>query len=210
MAIDSYHIQVTKTARYFTLGTLNETTEEIWFVVHGFAQLAEDFLKSFEPLDNGRRFIVAPEALNKFYIKTGKPEVGATWMTREDREAEMKDYVVYLNKLYDELSVSGHQARIVVLGFSQGVATLSRWVYKNQRRMDTLIFYAGEIANELQNAESVAAFNNEKKYLICGDQDQFINELNLPKVKSLLASFEFVSFEGKHEIKAEVLEGLAL
>ena len=209
MSLQSHHIPVIKTARYHTLGTLGETTEEVWFVVHGFAQLAESFLKEFSNLDNGKRFIVAPEALNRFYLKTGKPEVGATWMTREDRDTEMKDYVVYLNTLYDALAVSGHKAKIIALGFSQGVATLSRWIYKNHRRIDTLIFYAGEIANELQNAESVATFHHEKKYLVCGDQDQFINELNLPKVKSLLAEFEFIPFEGKHEIKAEVLEGLA-
>ncbi|MCW3126896.1 MAG: hypothetical protein JWO03_2554 [Bacteroidetes bacterium] len=208
MSILSHHIPVTKTARYFTQGELNEHTEEIWIVIHGFAQLAGDFLKDFATLDNGKRFIVAPEALNRFYLKAGKPEVGATWMTKEDREVEMKDYVIYLNALYDALAISDHKAKITVLGFSQGVATTSRWVYKNKRRIDTLVFYAGEIANELQNAESVATFDQKKKYFICGDQDQFINELNMPKVKALLTAFEFIAFEGKHEMKAEVLTGL--
>jgi predicted esterase len=208
MSIQSNHITVTKTARYFTLGDLNDQTEEVWIVIHGFAQLAEGFIKDLEVLDNGKRYIIAPEALNRFYLKAGRPEVGATWMTREERESEMKDYVVYLNALYDALSIAGHKARVVVLGFSQGVATMSRWVYKNQRRIDTLIFYAGEIADELQNAESVATFDHHKKYFVCGDQDQFINELNMPKVKSLLTAFEFISFEGKHEMKAEVLQGL--
>lgn len=208
MNIQSHHIAVTKTARYLTLGELSDQTEEIWIVIHGFAQLAEGFIRDFAALDNGKRYIVAPEALNRFYLKAGKPEVGATWMTKEERESEMKDYVVYLNTLYDALSIADYKAKIVVLGFSQGVATMSRWIYKNQRRIDTLIFYAGEIANELQNAESIATFDQSKKYFVCGDQDQFINELNMPKVKSLLTTFEFISFEGKHEMKAEVLKGL--
>ena len=42
------HIQVTKTARYFTLGELNEKTLEVWFVLHGYAQLASDFIKDFD------------------------------------------------------------------------------------------------------------------------------------------------------------------
>jgi predicted esterase len=209
MSIQSHHIAITKTARYCTLGKLNDQTEEIWFVIHGFAQLAADFLKSFEPLDTGKRYIVAPEALNRFYLKVGKPEVGATWMTREDRETEMKDYVVYLNALYDALAISKHKAKIVVLGFSQGVATVSRWIYKNHRHVDTLVFYAGEPANELQNAEDIASFDQKQKYFVCGDQDRFINELNIGKFKSLLAGFEYIPFEGKHEIKAEVLENLA-
>ena len=91
------HILVTKTARYFTLGELNENTRELWFVLHGYAQLASDFIQDFEGLDNGTRFIVAPEGLNKFYARGfgGKP--AASWMTSEDRENEIIDYINYLN-----------------------------------------------------------------------------------------------------------------
>lgn len=205
MAAIAHHVTVSKTARYYTLGTLTERTREIWIVIHGWAQLAEQFIGDFAALDNGERFIIAPEALNRFYLRAGKPEVGATWMTREDREAEMKDYVSYLNTIYDTLGLSAYQAKIVVLGFSQGVATLSRWVYQNERQIDAVIFYAGEIANELQNAESIAAFTQKEKYFICGTEDPFINELNLPKVTSLLKGFTVVMFEGKHELKADTL-----
>ena len=38
------HIKVERTARYFTLGELNEHTEQIWFVCHGYGQLAEYFM----------------------------------------------------------------------------------------------------------------------------------------------------------------------
>jgi predicted esterase len=103
----------------------------------------------------------------------------------------------------------GIRRGVIVLGFSQGVATVTRWIYKNDRKVDTLILCAGEVANELQNPGSIASFRQEKKYFVCGDKDQFINELNIHKVKSLLTGFEFVAFEGKHEIKAEVLERLA-
>lgn len=205
MAATAHHITVSKTARYYTLGTLSAETKEIWIVIHGWAQLAEQFINDFSVLDSGERFIIAPEALNRFYLRAGKPEVGATWMTREDREAEMKDYVDYLNSVYDALSISQHQAKVVVLGFSQGVATLSRWVYRNERKIDALIFYAGEIANELQNEESITAFHQQEKYFICGTEDPFINELNLPKVTSLLKGFTVVMFEGRHELKADVL-----
>lgn len=201
----AHHISVSKTARYYTLGTLSPDTKEVWIVIHGWAQLAADFINEFQALDNGERFLIAPEALNRFYLRAGKPEVGATWMTREDRNAEMQDYVTYLNALYDLLGIAHHQARIIVLGFSQGVATLSRWVYHNGRRMDTVIFYAGEIANELQNEESIAAFEQKEKYFICGTEDPFINELNLPRVAGLLQGFKVIMFAGRHEMKADVL-----
>lgn len=198
----THHIQVVKTARYYTLGELNGNTQELWFVVHGFAQLAEAFLTGFKALDNGHRFIVAPEALNRFYLRAGKPEVGATWMTREEREKEIADYTDYLNALYDSLKIEG-KVRIVVLGFSQGVATISRWAFKNPRKIDVLIFYAGEPGNELQ--ESMAEFAGSRNYFIWGNQDPFINELNIQRFKDRMPNFEFISFEGKHEIDLKAL-----
>jgi predicted esterase len=206
--MQSHHIEVTKTARYHTLGTLDDNTEEIWFVIHGFAQLAASYLEGFSALDNGKRFIIAPEALNKFYLKVGKPEVGATWMTREDREHEIKDYIAYLNHLYDLLIARDNISKIAVLGFSQGVATVSRWLYLNPRKVDTLIFYAGEPGNELQNPASIAAFHKTKNYFIWGSEDQFINELNIQRFRDMLPNFQFVSFPGKHEINAGVLLSL--
>lgn len=206
--MQTHHIPITKTARYHTLGSLNELTEEVWFVIHGFAQLAAQHLESFTSLDNGKRFIIAPEALNKFYLKVGKPEVGATWMTREDREHEMKDYVAYLNSLYDSLPLADFEGRIIVLGFSQGVATVSRWAYRNPRNIDTLIFYAGEPGNELQNAESIAAFDKTKNYFIWGNEDPFINDMNIQRFKDMLSGFEFILFDGKHEINTDILTAI--
>lgn len=206
--MQSHHITVTKTARYYTLGTLSDQTREIWFVIHGWAQLAEPYLNEFRTMDDGSRFFIAPEALNKFYIRTGKPEVGATWMTREDREHEMADYIAYLNTLYDSLHLSAHPAKIVVLGFSQGVATVSRWMYRNPRKADTLIFYAGEPGNELQNPASIASFDKTKNYFIYGSEDQFVNDLNIQRFKDMLSNFEFITFSGKHEINTEVLTAL--
>jgi predicted esterase len=206
--MQAHHIAVTKTARYYTLGTLDQNTTEIWIAIHGWAQLAEGFLNDLKPLDNGKRFIIAPEALNRFYIKVGQPDVGATWMTKEDREAEIKDYIQYLDALYDLLAISDHPAKIIVLGFSQGVATASRWVHNNTRRMDGIVFCAGEVGNELQNPESMASLKQSHKYFVCGTQDQFINETNIAKVKAMLSGFEFRYFEGKHVINTDSLLSL--
>ena len=204
----SHHISVSKTARYYTLGSLKESTTEVWFVVHGFAQLAGKFLEDFESLDNGSRYIIAPEGLNKFYLRAGQPEVGATWMTREDRESEMKDYIDYLDRLYDTLLPTGYSAKVVVLGFSQGVATVSRWVYQNKRHIDSLIFYAGEPGNELQNPECISRFTQSRKSMVLGTKDKYFNEAWAEKFKGLLSGFEFVSFDGGHEIKTDLLPSL--
>jgi predicted esterase len=203
--MEAHHITVNRSARYYTLGALDDNIEEVWFVIHGWAQLAAAYLNEFAPLDNGKRFFIAPEALNKFYIKTGKPEVGATWMTSEDRLAEMADYVSYLNTLYDSFPLENHKAKIIILGFSQGVATVSRWAYQNERKIDTLVFYAGEPGNELQNSDSISSFSKTKNYFVWGNEDPFVNELNIQKFRDMLPNFEFISFDGKHVINAEVL-----
>ena len=97
--MQEHHLEVKRTARYFTLGTLDENTEQIWFVLHGYGQLAQFFIKKFSVLDDGKTFLVAPEALSRFYLEGVTGRVGATWMTREERSNEVADYVFYLNQL---------------------------------------------------------------------------------------------------------------
>src|ERR671933_2286542 len=104
-----HHLTVTRTARYVTLGDVHDSLRQVWFVCHGYGQLAARFLRHFEDLNDGHRLIVAPEALSRFYVESGPGTrhadvpVGATWMTREDRLSEIADYVSYLDGLYAQL-----------------------------------------------------------------------------------------------------------
>src|SRR2546425_7420836 len=93
--MQEHHLPVTRTARYFTLGESSPGVGEVWFVCHGYGQLAGRFLRHFEPLADGTRLVVAPEALSRFYLEdTTVPakerKVGATWMTRENRLSEIR------------------------------------------------------------------------------------------------------------------------
>lgn len=73
---------------------------------------------------------MAPEALNRFYLEGFAGRVGATWMTKEERLQEIDDYVNYLNQLYKTILANTDTSEITVniLGFSQGVATVCRWI----------------------------------------------------------------------------------
>ena len=101
---------------------------ELWYVLHGYGQLAAPFLDDFRAIDDGTRLIVAPEALSRFYegdvqARLHKDaKVGASWMTREDRDAEIADYVAYLDTRARldrsrgwrmAAEISGHRARIL-------------------------------------------------------------------------------------------------
>ena len=104
------HIRVARTARYYTLGSAGPHLREIWIVCHGIRQLARRFLPRFAELDDGTRLIVAPEGLSRSYLhgpesRPDKPiPIGATWMTREDRENEITDYVEFLDAVLDEVT----------------------------------------------------------------------------------------------------------
>src|ERR1044071_2582164 len=117
-----HSIEVPRPARYFELGTA--VGGVLWVVLHGFGQLAGDCIEYFTELNDGSRVIVAPEALNRYYtaslsVPSAERPVGATWMTREFREAEMRDYVRYLDLLHLELAARVRPRRTIVVGFSQ-------------------------------------------------------------------------------------------
>src|SRR5256714_11616751 len=119
-----HHIGVSRTARYFTLGESLRGVAEVWFACHGYGQLAARFLEKLRALDDGRRHVVAPEGLSCFYLTESPAErrVGATWMTREDRLAEIEDYVRCLDAVSDDVFQRIHRARVAgdALGFSRG------------------------------------------------------------------------------------------
>lgn len=126
--MESHHLPVRRTARYWTLGPTADATE-IWVVCHGYGQLAGPFLEAFRHWNDGTRLVVAPEGLSRYYVDHAAGSVGATWMTREDRLVEIDDYVAYLDQLLETVrprAVDG--APVHVLGFSQGTHTVCRWV----------------------------------------------------------------------------------
>src|SRR2546427_10238453 len=131
--LQEHHLSVARTARYFTLGEISPGVREVWFVCHGYGQLAGRFLRHFEPLADGTRLLVAPEALSRFYLEgtTGparERKGGATWMTSEDRLSEIDDYVRYLDALHAEGFARVERGAVTrpLLGFSQAPATACR------------------------------------------------------------------------------------
>src|SRR5256885_9007877 len=141
--MQEHRVTVARSVRYFTLG--GEEPREVWFACHGYGQLAARFLEKLRVLDDGRRCLVAPEGLSRFYLSERPAErrVGASWMTREDRLAEIDDYVRYLDAVYADVFASRDRAQVSVhaLGYSQGAATVSRWVAMGQAQVDRLTLW---------------------------------------------------------------------
>ncbi|MBL4704433.1 MAG: hypothetical protein JKY54_07920 [Flavobacteriales bacterium] len=210
--MEKHKIDITTSARYFTLGDPeNEEIEEIWFVLHGYGQLANYFLKRFEVLDNGKRLIVAPEGLNRFYWNGFSGRVVASWMTKEDREVDIINYVHYLDAIYNEL-VGDRKVKIRLLGFSQGTATACRWALLGKSKFSELILWAGAFPDDIDYFENVDFFNQLDIKFVVGQQDQFYTEDQiLGHKKSMEAKgvkFELIEFEGDHNIFDAPLLGL--
>ncbi|WP_428662868.1 alpha/beta hydrolase [Runella sp.] len=212
--MQEHHLEVKRTARYFTLGTLNEQTKHIWFVLHGYGQLAQFFIKKFEVLHNDDTFIVAPEALSRFYLQGVSGRVGASWMTKEERAYEIDDYIFYLNQLYDSLlhDRSLSDVQITILGFSQGNATVLRWLNADHIRYDRLVIWAGFFANGVADVIDPAKLTNIPTTLVYGTQDEYLVQVDLAKyetdIKTAIPHLEVITFEGKHTIDSETLKKL--
>ena len=215
-----HHIQVRRTARYYTLGEPGRETRDVWFVCHGYGQLAADFIKEFEIIADSTRVIVAPEALSRYYMAneagfhSTESKVVASWMTREDREAEIDDYVAYLDAVYDETisKVDRKNASVTVLGFSQGGATANRWLTRGRSRADRLIMWGALIASDADLNQAATFFRDVKLTIVYGKKDQFANEKVIDEYQRVLTEkripFELLTFDGGHRMDRDTLKSL--
>ena len=175
MTSEGRSLQVRRTARYFVAGE-QRTPDEVWFLLHGYGQLARNFLASCASLQAPNRLLVAPEALARFYTRGFFEAPGASWMTREWREEEIRDYVAYLDAVSAEvLGALNHRPAVVaVLGFSQGAATASRWVAYGKSRADRLICWAGDVAHDIPDAAT--ALGGVELVMVFGTRDDLLTE----------------------------------
>jgi predicted esterase len=221
-SFEQRHLRVPRSARYSVMGSLDASLTEVWIVCHGHGQLASRFLTRFIPIEREDRLFIAPEALSRYYLTPpqGGPHapntpVGATWMTSEDREREIEDYVRYLDLLYDEIfSVVPRKAvRLWVVGFSQGTATVARWVARGTVDPDRVVLWAGLLPPELTAHDASKLSRRAPLTVVLGRQDDFAKPdliaAQQARLKELGVPHEIIRFEGGHEILPDALRSLA-
>jgi len=196
------HIEVLKTARYFKLVPQGEI-RTVLFVIHGYRQLAKYFIRQFQPLTELGIMVVAPEGLHRFYIEGYDGRVGASWMTKEDREVDIKDYVNYLNSLHSTLDISP-QIPIDILGFSQGGPTACRWLSEARFDARKLILHSTVFPNDFDFKGNMKKLAKAQVYSVFGDADQFANEEVIAEktewMKGKGVDSDLLRFEGGHEV----------
>lgn len=207
--VEEHHISVQRTARFHTLGVA-ATARELWIVLHGYGQLARFFLRHFEGLEEGR-LIVAPEALSRYYTDEGHSRVGATWMTREDREAEIKDQAAYLDALAETMLASCPLGiPLHVLGFSQGVATACRWVVNARPPVRNLVLWAGTMPLELRGPQLKEGCKHLTVLLAHGQADTIVTAealgQNEARLREAGITFRTMHFPGGHTLDRYALK----
>jgi predicted esterase len=205
----SKNIEVKRKARYFTNELNIEKIETVWFLLHGYGQLAENFIKKFPALDNSSNYTVAPEALSRFYTDDGFGKIGASWMTREERENEIDDYVYYLTQLYGTVvkEFKGKKVKLNVFAFSQGTSTACRWLQKSGIKADKLILWGGFLPPDFNLAGWKNVFGS--LLLVTGKKDEYLPLEKLEEGKRIIEKYYvdyFVHvFNGGHEMKEKVV-----
>jgi len=206
-----HSIQVTRTARYYTLGELTPDTQHVWWVLHGYGQLAKYFIRHFEPLAERGAFVIAPEGLSRFYVGSNWERVGASWMTKEDRLTEIADQMAYLNLVYQGIYPAKPTFQTHLLGFSQGTATAWRWLNQAQLAVRNLVLWAGMIPQELH--QPLPDHPKMNVYACYGRKDPFFSEEKVNTIRGLIEgshlSMRYFEFDGEHTIHAETLIQIA-
>jgi predicted esterase len=216
------HLSVPRLARYAIMGSLEEALTEVWIVCHGHGQLARRFLSRFLPIERPDRLFVAPEALSRYYLEPprGAPHppdtpVGASWMTSEDRDFEIADYVSYLDQLHDEIFsvVNRGKVRLWVLGFSQGAATAARWIVRSQVEPDRVVLFAGLLPPELDTESAARLVRRAPLTIVLGRHDDFATPERVAeqemRLKALRVPYTTIRFDGGHEITPDALMRLS-
>jgi len=217
--LHEHHLTVSRTARYVTVGEPGPEARDVWIVCHGYGQLATDFAQRFAVIAAPERLIVAPEALSRFYHDhpLGGPHqtsaVGASWMTREDRAAEIADQVTYLDRLVEEITFRvAAPLSLTALGFSQGVATMCRWLAHSATRPRRIVCWGGGIPDDVRVSD-LAVFRSAEIVLVSGLRDTMVQAGRLEAAYQWLAQaglrVQLLTFHGGHRLDDDTLRALA-
>ncbi len=205
-----HRLLVPRTARYFTLGEPGPEATELWIVCHGYLQAADRFLRAFGPASLPGRVILAPEGLSRAYVGGTQDQVGASWMTRLERDAEITDYIRFLDLIAAELvpRLSTSALRVEVHGFSQGAATAARWAVNGALAVDRLVLWGGGVPPDLNLAHLRKALR-APLHLMVGREDPYLTpevvSREVARLEEADVPHRLTRFPGGHRVDVSAL-----
>ena len=209
---NKHNISFEFSSSYITYNKLTDKTENIWIVFHGYGQLSKYFIRRFDVLEGDKNYIIAPQGLSKFYVDEDFKNVGASWLTKEDKESDLLNQQKYLIKLMDELKskIDFSKIKINLFGFSQGVSAFTRLLINYNMKIDNIIIWAGWVPDEFFNINK-DVLKDTNLFFVVGNKDKYYNN---PIIKGYIEKFkktlnkeiDYFVFDGGHIVDRKVLK----
>lgn len=200
------HFEIRRRVRYVALGAAD--APETWIALHGYGQLAAYFARPFRAIAGPHRRVLLPEAPSRFYLDAAYRRIGASWMTREDREAEIADLVAYLDAFAAHAVRPG--TRLCGLGFSQGAPALARWAAFGQTPLHRLVLWGAGLPDDLDLSAHRPRLH--PLTLVAGETDHFLTLERMAAQEARMHAaglpFEVVRYAGGHRIEEAVLRNV--
>lgn len=218
MPYEEQRLRVHRTARWGRIGEPSARTRDVWFALHGYAQLASAFAASTRWPESPERVFVFPEALQRFYASdptrphtNRTARVVASWMTREARGDDIADNHDYLDALWETVRASAPEAALHVLGFSQGGATAARWSAARAARGTPparLVLWGSMLPDDLDLAVD-APLRTVPLTLVFGTRDRWAPAARIDAERARLAdaglAADIRQFTGGHRLDNDLL-----
>ncbi|MES2555221.1 MAG: hypothetical protein V4604_03670 [Bacteroidota bacterium] len=204
-------ISVERSMRY-SLRAAAEETETLVYVLHGYGQLASYFLRKLETVLPDSVTFVAPEGMHRFYLQGNSGRVGASWMTKEARESDIVENTLALDRLHEQLMTEFQPKKVLVIGFSQGGATATRWIANGAVRPNGFVSWASVFPPDLVSLPGEELNGSMKKWFVLGTEDPYfdVNSAEAACNEYREKQFEVLRFEGQHDLNASLIEQLIL
>lgn len=196
------NVPVTTHGRVLIDETSGEATPPLALLVgcHGYAQNAGEMMEMLRGIPDGEGWTrVSIQALHRFYRGRSQVTV-ASWMTRQDRELMIDDNVAYIDAAIASVAAGRAIERLVLFGFSQGVATAFRAGLRGARKADAVLALGGDVPPELLGD---AALIFPRVLLARGTRDEWYTAARLEADEAALeargAPVDTLTFDGAHE-----------
>jgi predicted esterase len=122
----------------------------------------------------------------------------------------MKNLLNYLDQLFEKESLA-KAPELILMGYSQGVSVLCRWVALRGVTCDRIILYAGRVPEELGIADFQHLPPGAAVEVFEGDSDPFLPQETQPERVERLAELfgnrlQLHQYPGGHELRQGLLK----
>lgn len=148
--MNAHTIAVQAHGRYLVDLPSHGSADGVIVACHGYGENAAIQMERLQALPVDLAWLrVSVRGLHRFYRNRAN-DIGASWMTSEDRDLMIGDNVAYVNAVVEQvLSEHSVGSGLVFAGFSQGVGMAFRAACGSRRPVTAVIAIGGDVPPEL-------------------------------------------------------------